>query len=165
MSESSAPLTLIEWGSLLKSATEESLEALITVDSVTVTERESFIDAQKWISFVTIINNNDAIQLGIAAEHSALTHMVQKMFCLTETDCDEDSLETLDGLAELSNIVAGAMHRHLCNDGQEVRIGIPLLLRGEIIVPSRENWTAYKMNLGDYELEAVVIRGALQASS
>lgn len=157
------PLTLVEWGSLLKSASEESLAALVTSESISVNARDGFIDAQKWIAFVTVINNEDAIQLGIAAEQSVLSRMVQKMFCFEAED--DDSLEILDGLAELCNIVAGAMHRHLCDEGQEVRIGIPLLLRGEIIVPSRENWSAYTMNLGDYEIEAVVIRGALQASA
>ncbi len=157
------PKNLAGWSDLLEQAVKDTLIPSMKTQEYTWDTTDIVSDPKRLAAFVALSSAGESIQVGFSGEPSDVASVVSQMFGFDDLeDAGDDYSEILDGLAEIINIVAGALHRSLSSDGNNLQLSIPLLIHGEIVIQGKEEWVAHRLTIGDNNIDAIIIRGLIQ---
>lgn len=152
-----APVTTEAWMSCILDAVGEVSEMTFESPANDI-QRSAKLPSGREGSLLPLQKGTESLHLGVLSDKAgciALTRGLLQME-VDEEVADED---IADAVGEIVNILAGVVQRALDGEGDGVKLGFPVYIRGEIIAPHKSEALCANLNLGPARADIIIVRG------
>lgn len=116
------------------------------------------IPTDKTGGFVTLLGSQLSLQVAILSDTKGIQQISRALMCMEPDEPDLDEDDVADAMCEVANQLAGMMKRDLISACPDVRIGLPLVVKGSLLRPHGMQAETVKLRFGrtDVWLTAIV---------
>lgn len=148
---------LARWIEAVEQSAQECLISMLGLDSVELSTASELPDGDQYAAFVAVITDESCVQIGLALREEDCRKMAKRIFMVqTEEDSVSDE-DMADSLGELANIIAGTAKAKVSDSVG--RLGLPLQLRGRLLVTNKQFLATRQALADDIKLNITLLLG------
>jgi CheY-specific phosphatase CheX len=109
-------------------------------------------------ALVALVAENVSIQLGVGSTAGGCQEIVCSMLGMDPSEETLDDADISDAMGEIANILAGQVKREMTDRAGNLRLGLPVFVRGDIEFSDAIDMVSGSFQLGSIPVTIVVLR-------
>lgn len=109
-------------------------------------------------AYIPIVSDGVSVQIGVVAGESGCQDLARALLCMEPEDGALEDGDMADALGEVVNILAGGVKGRLIDRQPDLRLGLPVFLRGRIHLNGSYEHSVTQMSLGPVDAQLHIIR-------
>lgn len=134
----------------------DELAASLGFDGVTVLGHDEAVELPAWSSYVPLVGDNVALQVGISADDAARRGIAAALLGLEADEVDPE--DAIDAVGEAVNILAGQVKTRLVEVEPSLKLGLPMFVEGHVLVTPSFAQAVAHVQLGTVPVSLVALR-------
>lgn len=127
-------IPLEDWAAATTTSMEEVAMAALGLESCSTRATEAEASDADCGGYIPLLTDHESVQIGLATDFASCLRMARLLLVLDEADPDPPMSEVRDAMAELANMLAGAIKTRVGagREGAAIQLGLPFFVHGRI---------------------------------
>lgn len=126
-----ASVSVSDWLTAAVEGAEELATTVLGLEGSSVKERRQELPRDAIASLVSLVGEDNSVEIGIAVQSDGGTMLARTMLCMDDDEeLPDDDLN--DALREAANIIAGVVKTKLSHQDGALKLGLPITIVGTV---------------------------------
>lgn len=148
------------WNGAASAALEEMVASVLGWETFSFGEPRVEAPPKQPGAFITLISDENAIQVGITTSLEGCGEMARALMCYEDGE-ELDPSELIDALGEMANILAGSMKTRMNDRDSKLQLGLPVFVDGYVEGSPNVESLVTPIRAGPIDGHAVLLRRRL----
>jgi hypothetical protein len=153
----STALSIGRWLAAAEEAANEVALCSLACSAKSVGPAANHPPAGTFGAYIPMLNDDDSVDIGLVASDESCQALARAFLGVEPEEEPLPEGDVADGIAEITNMIAGVVQRILATEAPGAQLGLPMGIRGRV-VGSIVEWESMEMAFGEHRAEIVVLR-------